>query len=447
MILGYYAGYLETDLNQSFRYVAWGSQYGASVQFDPIFGCISHFLRRARGKGVWIQTPFDRLEYDWNYVLEEQVPCIFVLAGEAGKISLEQIINHVVDHGSNLVFLFSQDVSIRAAEYREKEKLETFFDEFYKLTQTTHVDVVDGHTVKLGNGRILFIDAERISDAIIEPGPFEEWSPEKAFKGISVLDQTIEQISSFSLPYIDCHIRGLPTTWPRDESIIFEIEVQNYSEQTIENIDVNLSLDQNLEPLSLINLQIDTLKAKASRTVTCIIVPRSKGIFKNPISVELKFGEIRWQVPLESVKLEILDPLPKLLLASKPYSVDLAAVLPSYEPYFVSVVSATTLLSLIKVDPSSVVQKARQIGEYIVRKIASVELADYKAKWDFATVNTELYKQGKISAKSKGYIDTVRTIGNLASHPSSTNFTEEDAVTICQTLVLFLDECQKKHLI
>lgn len=449
MILGYYAGYLETDLDKAFRYVAWGSQYGGSIQFDPIFGCISHFLRRAHDKGVWIQTPFVRSaeKHNWNRVLEEQTACIFVLAGEAGEISLEQIVNHVVDRGSNLVFLFSRDVSIRAEEHREKEKVEAFFSDFHKLTQTTHVDVSDGRTVKLGNGRILFIDAERISDAIIEPGPFEGWSLEKILKGIPVLDQTIEQISSFSLPYVDCHIRGLPTTWPRDESIIFEIEVQNYSEQTIENIDINLSLDQYLEPLSLINLQIDTLKAKASRTVTCIVVPRSKGIFENPISVELKFGEIRRHIPLESVRLEILDPLPKLLLASKPYSVDLTAVLPLYEPHFVSVVSATILLSLIKADPSSVVQKARQVGEYIVRKIASVQLADYKEKWDFAIVNTELYKQGKISAKSKGYIDTVRTIGNLASHPSSTNFAEEDAVTICQTLVLFLDECRTKHLI
>lgn len=73
MILGYYAGYLETDLDKSFRYVAWGSQYGAYIQFDPIFGCISHFLRRASSKGIWLQTPFIRFteKYDWNRVLGE----------------------------------------------------------------------------------------------------------------------------------------------------------------------------------------------------------------------------------------------------------------------------------------------------------------------------------------------------------------------------------------
>lgn len=449
MILGYYAGYLETDLAEAFRYVAWGSQYYGIIQFDPLFGCISHFIRRAYDKGVWIQTPFVRSveKYNLDRMLAEREACIFMLAGKAGRISLEQIVNHVASYGSNLVLLFSRFVSIRAEEHYEKEKLEKFFDEFHKLTQTTHTDVTDGHTVKLGNGRILFIDAERISDALIEPGPFERWSPEKISKGIPVLDQTIEQISSFSIPYVDCRIRGLPATWPRDESIIFEIEVQNCSEKIVEKLEVNLSLDQYLEPLSLINFQMDTLEANASRTVGCIVVPRRKGIFENPISIELKFDESRRQVPLEPIKLEILDPLPKLLLASKSYSVDLTATLHLYEPLFGSIVSANLVLTLIKIDPSSVVQKARQVGEYIARKIASTQLANYKEKWDFATVTTELYKQGKISAKSKGYIDTVRTIGNLASHPSSTSFTEGDAINICQTLVLFLDECRTKELI
>lgn len=446
MILGYYAGYLETDLDKSFRYVAWGSQYSGWIQFDPIFGCISHFLKHTQLNGIWIQTPYVRFseKYDWNQLLTRQVPYIFVLGGEAGELELEQIIEHVAKNGSNLVFLFSNDIWTRAREHSEGPAVERFFNGFYRLVQLTPTDVSHGHTVNFGNGKIFFIDAEKISDALVEPGPFEAWSVEKTLSGVSALDEIIKRISIFSGPYLDCRVRGIPATWPRDESIIFEVEIRNNSATMIEDIVINLSLHPGLEPMSLINLQLDKLKPNSARTVTCLVVPRGRGRITDPIAVELEYNGHKRHVHLEPIELEVLDPLPKLLRTSKPYSVDLHTVLSAYEPYFEPVVSADTLLNLISVDPGAVVQKARQVGEYIARKIASIHLGDYKEKWDFATVSSELYKCGEITAKSKGYIDTVRIIGNLASHPSGTSFVQEDAITVCQALVLFLDECQAK---
>lgn len=471
MILGYYAGYLETDLDKAFRYVAWGSQYTGNIQFDPIFGCISHFLRRARDKNIWIKTPFERSveKIAWNDLGINQLPCLFILAGESGEVSLSTILKYV-ERGSNLMLLSSDDIEIRAAEHRMSNDLKQFYKQFHELTGTKDEDRKHQITISKGQGNIFFVDARHISDAQIEPGPFGGWSLEKQIKGLTHIDEELQRVGTFSIPCVDCQVH-IPEIWPRGESLIAEFTFLNRSSEEIKQVNASLQLTPGIEPLSLIDFEISSLQPhqmtrrslavagdegfsahffeepqKEVYKTPVVLVPQDTGIIHDPFEIHLTYENISREIPLPPIKLEILESLPKLVRSIQPPKTDLVASFHRFEKYFAHVTSASTLLELMNIDPASVVQKIRQIGEYIVRLIAKRKLLHYDPKMDFATLNQALYKQKIISDKAKGYIETIRYIGNLASHPSGNKFDKEDTLIVSQALILFMQEAIDKSL-
>lgn len=442
MLMAYYEGLHYLDLLTSFANVAWTWSYGGGTQDDPVLDCISHFKARCYTLGVRLESPYtwEKEGIDWQRISSSQGPFLFVISGYSKYLPLDRILEQV-EEGSNLAVLYSPFL------YSAYEKECQPLLERLGVSKSEVESYASQRMVKeYGQGRIIYIHNDDVNDSNIEGGPFGLGpdADKKIAQAKKRMDEVIELISTFAVPCVDCVVRSVPTSWPQDETLIVEIELRNKSLVDVDSITVDVSLPPEFEPLSNKSFWLEKLVAGANRSVSTLAVPRVKGTFVNPVRVFITYDGLTHQVYFPESQISILDNLQNLLRASKPAQVDLARTLPKYEQYLQPVVSSSTLLRLLEVDPDAVVAKARRVGEHIAKVIARKYISNFSDSWNFATVTRKLYEKKIINAKAKGYIDTVRVLGNIASHADETggiSFSHEDALITCHALLLFLEEC------
>lgn len=448
MIMGYYEGLHFLNLLDSFRHVAWLSQYTVETLDDPVLECISHFKQRCFSKNVRLENSkvWLRENFNWQDVTKEYGPFIFVISGYSEELSFNKIFKWV-EEGSNLVLLYS---TYLYSQYEQK---------YQEILNTLSISSIEfgeyskeQKDMRQGQGRIIFIHNDDINDCNVEGGPFGLGtdSEKKIVEAFKKMDNVIDNISTFSIPCVDCVIRSVPESWPKDEALVIEIEIKNRSFIDINSVYVDILLADELEPISNTTIELNNFKAGTSNSVTILVVPRTKDVITNPVNVKVEHDGITRLIYLPSSQINVLDNLQNLLRSSKPTQIDLSKALPQYEAYFQAVASPTVILQLLDIDPDAVVAKIRRIGEYISKLIAQKYINNFNETWKFAMITSELYKQRVIKAKAKGYIDTIRVFGNLASHANisgSTTFSHEDALVVCHALVLFLKEVTENHIL
>ena len=447
VLIGYYEGLHFMDLLSSFRHVAWSCQYSVGTQDDPILDCISHFKSRCYDKGIRLEQPsfWMKKGMDYRQIIKNYGPILFVISGHSKELSLTEILD-CVNEGSNLAIIYSPYL------YSAYEK------NCCKLLSTLNIskETLESYSnerrvICYGKGRIIYIHSDDVNDCNIESGPFGgNPSEDKKNEAKRKFDDIIESISTFAVPYIDCTIRSIPTSWPRDETLVIEVELRNKSLVNIDLVSVEMSFVYDFEPLSNTNFQLENFKAGTTRSATSIVIPRKKGVITNPVRIYISYNNFSGSIYLLQSRINILDNLHSLLRSSKPAQMDLPTMLSKYEHYLEPVVTKQVILQLLEIDPDSVIAKMRRAGELIAKNIARKHIKGFKDFWNFATITRELYEQRIISAKSKGYIDTIRILGNIASHANDLDkiiFNRDDAFVICHALILFLKETVEANLL
>lgn len=443
MIIAYYDGMHFLDLLSSFQNSAWSAMYGSYPQDDPLFGCLSNLKKECLKHDIqleygstWLGGGKSYTEA-WREYETKNIPCIFFISGYSKKMPLSEILKKVY-LGANLVVLHS----FFMYPMYKNECVEMLNE--LKLTEDLLADFVRSKKVQIyGKGKIFYIDSDSdVCDGKIERGPFGGRSEADIIKSKSVLTDFVQKVSKFSCDYVDCCIKSIPSTWPKDENLIIEIELRNKSENLIPTLVADVSFLTNFEPLSNTCIQVDNLGV-SERQITLLCVPRSKGKFDCPISVTLTYNEISYSPFIKGLDVNVLDNLHNLLRSSKPLQIDIANGLPRYSQFLKPVVTPEVILNLLDVDPDSVVSKVRRVGENIAKNIARKKIVKYDSTWSFANITKELHERRIISSKAKGYIDTIRIFGNMASHSDekmTVSFSHEDALVVLHSLLLFLKE-------
>jgi len=282
MILGYYDGLHFLDLLSSFQNTAWSALYGswAHLQDDPLLGCLSHFKAECFAKGIQLEYAptwtrgWDEWKTLWRLSEENRFPCLFVISGHSKEIPLHRILKRV-ETGSNLVVLYSSHLY---SSYQDlcKELLDTLQLSESELKQYSKIQKIVQHS----HGRILYINSDaEISDGVIERGPFGGQTEVEIVDARQRMDKVIDTISVFAIPYIDCLVRSVPASWPKDETLVVELEVRNKSILDIDSIFIDISLPHEFEPLSNNTIEVEKLKANSIRSIATLVVPRVKGVF------------------------------------------------------------------------------------------------------------------------------------------------------------------------
>lgn len=447
MLISIYSGFHFLDIGDSFRHVAWAATYYGNEAFeDPLGGCLSHF-RQICSKfsvqldyvGVW-----KKRNVDWQ--VPEHSPYLFVASGHLPDPDISQVLSSV-RNGSNLVVLSppwqlvtNPVESFSAIHERFLESLNSQLG--FALQETGEEEY--------GEGRIFYINDNQINDLLMEPGPFGGGTESERETKEQKIKLLIERIATFKVSCIDCQVRSIPACWPQDEALVIEMELIQRGSQAVKEVTVTVEVPSSFEPLSTLVIEVQELRLNNKRSLVTVVVPRSQGIYSNPVTIRLTTQGKERQIFLPENQIEIISNLPELLRSSRPANVDLALVLPKYEAKLQPLATASTLIELLNIDPDAVVAKVRKIGEHLCKSICHKHLPNYKKNWTFAVITKQLFDAQVLNSKAKGYIDTIRVFGNMASHSdetNTTNFDREDALGVCYALVLFLKEVTEANLI
>ena len=447
MLIAAYDGDHSLDLENLFRKVAWTSlYYGGSSIDDPLLSSLSHFKRICNDLGIQLDyVPYWNKWYrDW--ILPKHSPYLLIISGSS-SLEINQILE-LVENGSNLLIISPPMLLVENISEGSRSDFHKYFLE--SLQKQLDVSIKEVREKDFGKGRIFYINGDEINDLFLEPGPFggcKESDKEAKQENIRSL---IKRITTFKVPCISFQVRSVPNYWPQDKSLVIEIELFQRSSCVIEEVIVTVEIPPSFEPLSTTEIQLQNLLPNSKRSLAILVVPRSRGIYHNPLNIRVKYQKEERQMFLPESKIEIIGNLPDLLRASRSTNVDLASTLPKYEEKFQPVATASNIIDLLNVDPDAVVTKVRRIGEHICKSIARQNLNSYNPRWTFADTTRKLFEASIFNPKTKGYIDTIRIFGNMAAHADNeniTSFNHEDALSVCYALVLFLKEVTEANLI
>lgn len=448
MLIAVYDGYHSLDLDNLFRNVAWTSLYygGTSID-DPLVSSLSHFKRICGELSIQLDSVHCWNQWNQDWVSLEYSPYLLIISGSSSYLEVHQILE-LVEKGSNLLII-SPPVLI--VENISEESLSSSHNYFLEcLEKHLCVSLKEIEETDYGKGKVFYIDdANQINDLLLEPGPFGVCKDlEKEVKEEKIRS-LIKRITTFNVPCFDYQVRSVPACWVQDTPLVIEIELTQRSFNSVEEVIVTVEIPNSFEPLSTTEIQLKNIKSNLSRSVVVLVAPRSKGIYHNPISINIVWRGVKQHIFLPESQIEIIGNLPELLRASPPVSIDISSALPKYNSILKPVTTASNIIELLNVDPDAVVVKVRKVGEYICKSIAREKLQAYNSRWTFNDTIKKLFYASILNYKAKGYIETIRQFGNIAAHAddANTDVNHEDAVVICYALVLFIKEVTDANLI
>lgn len=438
MLVAIYDGLHYIDLVTSYRNHAWHGSMFSPTQDDPVFGSISEFRKSLYRSGV--RLAHLREWQDLGIMWEDYMPNIFVISGETTALDPE-IILEAVSRGSNLIVLYTPTGLYSSYSQSSLNMFRALGLSNEQVETNASKELIISH----GSGKIIYLNTDPISDVHFDGGPMSRPTEEDTAQATRRITSIIEKIVTFDVACMDCNVVSLPTSWPVDLELVVELEVVNKSVQALNSVIVDIDVAPQFEPLSNLLFKL-TFEPHEAKKIPVRLVPREKGHLISTLTTELTYEGQTRRIYLPESPIVIMENWQSQIRSLGPSSLDFSTVLPRYERYLQPVVDLETILTLLDVDPSSVIQKSRQVGEHTCTLVAEKRLQDYDSSWNFATTIQKLYKHKIISPKAKGYIETVRLLGNLASHPGE-SFDDADVVVVVHALTLFLDEVHNQRLI
>ena len=209
-------------------------------------------------------------------------------------------------------------------------------------------------------------------------------------------------------------------------------------------IQIEIEVDPSIEPESPTTL-IYSLQYGVSRTIGFWFVPRLTGNFKNAISIKTK-GQFSHN---KSLSLKVFSGYKEKLKGQSVTKLILLKELQKAERKITEINELDKFITLIEIDPRTAIMKARYIAEKIAKKIcrkAGISTKNIR----FEQMCRLIANKNLLSKKGIGYLNTVRIIGNLATHDEQgekTEFNEEDALITGQAIIEILNEALNRNLI
>ena len=207
----------------------------------------------------------------------------------------------------------------------------------------------------------------------------------------------------------------------------------------IQDVEISLNVPASFEPLGPLERYISHLNARGEISFTLPFIPRAEREFQNFLTMELKSSQ-HSHITLAhlSTTLKITSSTGTgLLYQMKQDNLGLTTLQSIFAslPRFAEV---KKLPRLVQSDPPACLNKMRIIAEGLTAEV--LKKSGYALSGDLNTSIRLLQQHGIVSARAIGYLHTIRSIGNLASHPSPMPLSETDVKIISYALASVAEE-------
>lgn len=359
-----------------------------------------------------------------------------------------KIVNQAIDEGKNVIALLPNEMigcwyngnedmikeAINAAEKlnvkNSKEKIKA------TLANRDLVWFEEINTNKLGR---LFI----VRDAFLSDGYFLDGYG-KTQENTSMINLLLKNFITFKYPVLRVEVRNNPPIWLTNEPISIVIDIINYG-SGIEYVELSIQFPDFFEPMSSLERVITNLENNKKVSIAFKVVPRTDGVFKDFININLKTIDNREICTCyDNQSIEIYPSYESCLKNNKSDDESMSKLMSACKMInFYDDVK--NLPQLVEIDISSCLNRIRKVSE----KICDLLLENRNLKVSgqtFVTMIKSIQENNILSSKSIGYLHTVRTIGNIASHPSDEDFSDIDVRVASYALSCVIEEIVDKNI-
>ncbi len=238
------------------------------------------------------------------------------------------------------------------------------------------------------------------------------------------ISNLIREFSTFKYPVVRASVHPKISHWFCHELLNVSLTFFNHG-PAIQDIEISLNIPASFEPLGPLDRYISHLDARGEISFTLPFVPRAEREFQNFLTMEFKSSQH------SHITLSYLPTTLKiasssgagLLYQMKQDNLGLTTL----QSIFASLPRFTEikrLPQLVQSDPPACLNKMRIIAEGLTAEV--LKKSGYGLPGDFNASIRLLQQQGILSARAIGYLHTIRSIGNIASHPSPMTLSETD---------------------
>lgn len=256
----------------------------------------------------------------------------------------------------------------------------------------------------------------------------------------------IQDFASFKTNLIRLSYRNVVKSWPTGEPLTLLADVWNHGPD-FRGGTLTVDIGSEFEPLSPLERELPALRSLECTSFALQLVPRVAGNFPMIIgtTVSLENGS---PCTVDSSQLDI-NVVPALGSPQHSSVLQDDAVLSRLIEVFRNTDLASEvepLPELARVDAKSCLNKMRVVTEELVFQYIDNHNINCRDKTLNGTI-TELKNRRVFSAKTIGYLHTIRVIGNLSSHRSSGPFTDVDVRIVSYALASVVEEFLAKKLL
>jgi len=282
-------------------------------------------------------------------------------------------------------------------------------------------------------------------DAWLSDGYFKDGYG-KSDENSETLANLVHEFATFKYGLISVSFKNQVSIWPSHEPISFIIELVNHGPH-IDTALVNLELSEGFEPVSPLERELSNLRTLSRTSFAFQVVPRVDGQFNQPFTPIITVGNGETVLAhIADWDLEIAPSYGGALRShTKRDDVTLSRLLAVFRD--TDLFNEVKILpELVKVDAKTCLNRMRTVAEklvYLVLDKKGIRLSQRT----FANAIQTAQRSKILSARSIGYLHTVRVIGNLASHPSDEPLADTDVLIVSYSLASIMEEVMDNHLI
>jgi len=282
------------------------------------------------------------------------------------------------------------------------------------------------------NGKLIVVDGNFLTD----------WGTRNE-NYIKKINEILTEFLRFNIPIASLEQINDQMVVPLNTSVYKEWTLRYWGPDSGQ-IEIEIEVDTSIEPESP-TLLTYSLQYGAAITIGFWFTPRFTGNFKNAISIKTK-GPFSQHL---SMSLDVFSGYKEKLKGHSIAKSILLNELWKVRDKINEINDLDKFASLIEIDPRAAVMKARYIAEKISKRICRKANIPTR-NLTFEQICRLIANKNLLSKKGIGYLNTVRIIGNLASHAEQEEkiqFKEEDALIVGQAIIEILNEVLNKYLI
>lgn len=281
-------------------------------------------------------------------------------------------------------------------------------------------------------------------DGFLSDGYFLEGYGKTDSNAISIAN-LLKEFSVRREPLLLITPDGEISHWSCHEPFLLTLRVKNFG-PTLTDARLSVALDDSCEPTSPTEIRLPPMLPLAEASVAFQFIPRVAKKVDPIVNISAIINGNQIDVVSKNYSLDVLASLKTLLWPQHVADDEEFSRLSRMIVKTTELAELKNFSQLARIDTEACLNKIRKVAERL--SIFTLKKASVAAtKLNFYMVIGEIQKRKLMSAKAVSYFHTIRSIGNLASHPSGENLTVEDIRVVAYALAAIVEEMLDRRIL